>query len=345
MRIVFAGTPAFAAEHLSHLLENLALVGDATSVVAAYTQPDRRSGRGKKPLPSPVKTIALEQNIPVYQPLSLKDADAQKTLAALQADIMVVVAYGMLLPKQILDTPRLGCINIHASLLPRWRGAAPIERCLIAGDNQSGITIMQMDEGLDTGDMLLKAHCSIDEKETGDSLRAKLIDCGKPLLIESLQRLAAGNIHREVQADDLSCYAPKLQKAEGQINWQESAEQITRKIRAFTSSLTSYSVLQGERIRITEAEALASLDAEISLALQSALPGEILQCNKNGIAVCCGIKSAEQDKGPNNSVILIRELQLPGKKAMAVRDVLNGRADLFQLGEQFSQPVSAGTVC
>ena len=339
MRIVFAGTPAFAAEHFSYLLEQLSIISDDAVVVAAYTQPDRRAGRGKKLLHSPVKTIALEQGIPVYQPLSLKDAEAQKTLADMQADLMVVVAYGMLLPKQILDTPRLGCINVHASLLPRWRGAAPVERCLIAGDDQSGVTIMQMDEGLDTGDMLLKATCTIDEYETGDSLRAKLIACGKPLLVESLQQLAAGMICREKQVDDLSCYAPKLQKTEGQIDWQESAEQITRKVRAFTSSLASFTVFKGERIRITEAQALTNQ------TLQRALPGEILSCGVDGIAVRCGSQSADQINEPGHSALVIRELQLPGKRAMSVRDVLNGKADLFQVGEQFSQPNIENTVC
>ena len=250
MRIIFAGTPDFAAAHFEYLLKNHSSLSEALEIVAAYTQPDRKAGRGKKLLPPPVKSLALEHQIPVFQPTTLKSEEEQNRLKGFGADIMIVAAYGMLLPKAVLEIPRLGCINVHASLLPRWRGAAPIERAIIAGDTESGVTIMQMDVGLDTGDMLLKASCPISESETGDSLHDKLISLGQPALLESLNQFIERSITAEKQDDSQSCYAPKLNKAEGQIDWREPAGLIERKIRAFTSSLASYSVLNGERLRI-----------------------------------------------------------------------------------------------
>ena len=188
LRIVFAGTPEFAAEHLK------ALLGTSHQIVAVYTQPDRPAGRGQKLMPSPVKQLALEHDIPVYQPQTLRDADAQAELANLQADLMVVVAYGLILPQVVLDTPRLGCINSHASLLPRWRGAAPIQRSIEAGDSESGVTVMQMEAGLDTGPMLLKTHTPISAEDTGGSLHDRLANLGPAAVIEAIAGLAAGTL-------------------------------------------------------------------------------------------------------------------------------------------------------
>jgi len=328
LRIIFAGTPQFAAEHLAYLLENQQALSEAIDVVAVYTQPDRKSGRGKKQLPPPVKTVALNNNIPVYQPLSLKDLQEHQQLQALEADLMIVAAYGMLLPQAVLDIPRLGCINVHASLLPRWRGAAPIERAIIAGDRKTGITIMQMALGLDTGDMLLKKSCSIESDETGGSLHDKLIRLGQPALLETLQLLIENNVNPVKQDDSLSCYASKLQKHEGQINWQESAEQIALKIRAFTPSLATFSLLQGERIRVTQACADTQIETRL---IEKHLPGEIVSINEQFIGVVCGL-----DK--QRSLLQIHQLQLPGKKALAIADILNGHADKFSVGLQFDQP-------
>ena len=217
LRIVFAGTPDFAAKHLQALLNaNL-------QVVAVYTQPDRPAGRGNKLTPSPVKMLAVEHNIPVFQPENFKSAEAQQELAALKPDLMVVVAYGLLLPQQVLDTPRLGCINVHGSLLPGWRGAAPIQRAIWAGDPETGITIMQMDAGLDTGDMLHKMVCPITPEDTSTSLYEKLAIDGPEGMLFTIQQIADGTAKPEKQNNELATYAKKLSKEEACINWQQDA--------------------------------------------------------------------------------------------------------------------------
>lgn len=319
MRIIFAGTPAFAAAHLEALLQD-----GVHQVVAIYTQPDRRAGRGKKMHPSPVKSLALKAGIPVQQPATLKDPTQQQQLAAYNADIMVVVAYGMLLPAEVLAIPRLGCINVHASLLPRWRGAAPIERAIAQGDSETGVTIMQMDVGLDTGDMLRKAACCIESNDTGDSLREKLIGLGTPALLKTLRDINAANTAPEIQHDADSNYAKKLNKAEAQINWREPASQIERSIRAFFSAMPCFALLDDQRIRIHSAF-IVSLDKSSGSA-----PGEIIQVNNNGVTVQCG-----------EGQLALETVQLPGAKAMSIQALRNGKPTFFSLGQQFTSPDTA----
>ncbi len=317
MKIIFAGTPQFAADHLAALLNQT-----EHEVVAVYTQPDRRSGRGKKTLASPVKTLALENTIPVIQPTSLKAAEQQIELKSFHADLMVVAAYGLILPQAVLDLPRLGCINIHASLLPHWRGAAPVERAIIAGDRASGITIMQMAAGLDTGDMLLKQHCTIDALETGDSLRKKLTLIGQALLIQAIAALNDETAVHTPQDDSGSSYAKKIDKTEGCINWYASADLIDRTIRAFTSTTACFTFLQDQRLRITAAQACENHNA-------GADTGSIVAINKDYLSVQCGAGQ-----------LRIYELQIPGSKSMSISAVLNGRANLLKVGDCFSHAAS-----
>ena len=317
MRIIFAGTPQFSADHLQALLDQ-----GQHQVVAVYTQPDRRSGRGKKLHASPVKKIAEHANIPVLQPLTLKDEDALQALAQLNADVMIVAAYGLLLPQIALDTPKFGCINIHASLLPRWRGAAPIERAIIAGDKISGITIMQMAIGLDTGDMLFKSSCDIAADDTGDSLRSKMTALGIPLLFKTLSAIDADALVPEQQNESDSNYAVKIDKKEALIDWHQSAEQIDRKIRAFTSAMGCHTFLNDQRIRIIKAAPIAS-DKDNTA-------GTVIAINKKTIVVQC-----------NNSCLEISMVQIPGAKAMDIVSLLNGRPDFFTLGDCFSSPIES----
>jgi methionyl-tRNA formyltransferase len=312
LRIVFAGTPDFAKAHLE------LLAASRHKVVGAYTQPDRGAGRGKKSRPSPVKQYALQQHIPVLQPTSLKDPAAQAELAALAADIMVVVAYGLLLPPAILDIPRLGCINVHASLLPRWRGAAPIERAIAAGDPQSGVTIMQMDKGLDTGPMLCQRACSIDGDMTGDQLRQRLAELGGAALLDTLQQVAIGDHKPEPQDDTLSSYAPKLGKIEAWIDWSRDAAAIARTVRAFCSANVSVSAIGEERIKIWMAHAESKPHPQVA--------GTILSAGKNGIEVACG-----------SGILHITRLQLPGRKPLDASAILNARRAMFEPGTRLNK--------
>lgn len=307
LRIVFAGTPDFAAKHLA------ALIASHHDVVAVYSQPDRPAGRGKKLKASEVKTLALEHNLPVYQPQSLKSDDAQAELAALNADVMVVVAYGLLLPKAILDTPRLGCLNVHGSILPRWRGAAPIQRAIWAGDKETGVTIMQMDEGLDTGDMLHIATCPIDENETSASLYNKLAELGPGALVETLDKLAEGKLSAEPQDDALANYAKKLSKEEANIDWAMDATQIERNIRAFNPWPVCYTQMQGQTVKVWQATVVS----------QQGTPGQVLSADKTGITIACG-----------EQALTITQLQPQGKKPMSAQDFLNGRSDWVTPGSQ-----------
>ncbi|MBW8192777.1 methionyl-tRNA formyltransferase [Neiella marina] len=311
LNIVFAGTPDFAARHLQALLDS------DHNVIAVYSQPDRPAGRGKKLQASAVKQLALQADIPVFQPISLKDEAAQQELAALNADIMVVVAYGLLLPKAVLDTPALGCINVHGSLLPKWRGAAPIQRSLEAGDSETGVTIMQMDEGLDTGAMLLKAACAIEANDTSASLYEKLAVLGPTALLDALIPLAQGAAVAEPQDNELASYAAKLTKAESVIDWQLPTAVLDRKIRAFTPWPGSQSALNQQTIKVHQVEPL-------NQATQAA-PGTIIATSKQGIDVATG-----------DGALRLTMVQLPGKKAMPAADVLNARADWFSAGNQFS---------
>lgn len=308
--IVFAGTPLFAAHHLEALLQA------GIKVDAVYSQPDRPAGRGKQLQASPVKQVALNHNIPVYQPLNFKNPDDVAALAALKPDLLIVVAYGLLLPKSVLDIPRMGCINVHASLLPRWRGAAPIERAIEAGDAETGVTIMQMDVGLDTGDMLSKLHTPINATTTGDTLRETLSQQGSIALIDTVKQLMQAPLVGEKQDDSLANYAKKLDKAEAQLNWQQDAKTLHNKIRAFNSSNVCSGLYQDERIKIWQADVVP--------LNQSAKPGEILQVDKKGLLVACGAGG-----------LLISELQLPNAKRMKVADILNGRAGYFVEGKCF----------
>ncbi|KZX72590.1 methionyl-tRNA formyltransferase [Oleiphilus sp. HI0009] len=305
MKIIFAGTPDFAASSLA------ALINAGHNIIAVYTQPDRPAGRGKKLMPSPVKKTALEHDIKVFQPLNFKEPEARQELAELDADLMIVAAYGLILPKEVLDTPKLGCINIHASLLPRWRGAAPIQRAIQAGDSETGITIMQMDVGLDTGDMLLKERCDISDTVTGGELHDELAAMGAKSILRYLNE--PEDLIPEKQDDALANYAHKLSKAEAHIDWSLSSLEIERSVRAFNPWPVSYAEQDGQRIRVLSAKALDS---------QSNAPvGEIVEKSKNGVLVQCG-----------NGALLITQLQLAGSKAVSAADFFNGGKAILEVG-------------
>lgn len=317
MRILFAGTPEFAAAHLQALLDC-----DSHELVAVYTQPDRRAGRGKRMSISPVKALAQSAGLIVEQPLSLKDSAAQQQLASYRADVLVVAAYGLLLPPAVLNAPPLGCINVHASLLPNWRGAAPVERAIQAGDSETGVTIMQMDEGLDTGDMLLESRCAITEDETGDSLRQKLTELGPPALISTLEKMAYGKVGGTVQDEAHASYAKKLDKSEAHIDWQASAVLIDRTIRAFTSAMPCYAMLEEQRVKILSAHINTLNDDTANDASQA---GRILEVQSSAVVVQCG-----------SGIIAITQVQLAGTKPMSIAALLNGRPTFFKPGQRFA---------
>ncbi|MDP6537196.1 MAG: methionyl-tRNA formyltransferase [Gammaproteobacteria bacterium] len=310
-RICFAGTPEFASAHLSALYES------QHEVVAVYTQPDRPAGRGKSLQPSPVKRVAETYSIPVYQPDSLRSAEQHSILAGLNPDVLVVVAYGLILPADILNIPRFGCINVHASLLPRWRGAAPIERALLSGDKKSGITIMQMDEGLDTGDMLYQIAVPIAASDTRIDLENSLCLAGQKALLYTLDNLQQLLKTAMKQDDTKSCYAEKLQKSESLIDWVASAETVNRTIRAGIGRAPAFTYLQGSRIRILRA-------APSSDSFDQA-PGTIVRVDKESFQVACSASS-----------LLIYTVQLPGKNPVTVRDIFNSRPDSFAVGKTLS---------
>ncbi|WP_338464019.1 methionyl-tRNA formyltransferase [Franconibacter daqui] len=307
LRIIFAGTPDFAARHLD------ALLSSAHQVVGVFTQPDRPAGRGKKLMPSPVKVLAQQHNLPVFQPASLRAAENQQLIADLQADIMVVVAYGLILPKAVLEMPRLGCINVHGSLLPRWRGAAPIQRSLWAGDEETGVTIMQMDVGLDTGDMLYKLACPITAQDTSASLYDKLAQLGPQGLLETLAQLAEGRAQPQVQDEALVTYAEKLSKEEAKLDWSLPAAQLERCIRAFNPWPMSYFLIDEQPVKVWQASVIP--------ASRRNTPGTIIEANKLGIQVA----TAE-------GVLNLEILQPAGKKAMSAQDLLNSRREWFEPG-------------
>lgn len=304
LNIIFAGTPDFAARHLQALLDS------HHNVIGVYTQPDRPAGRGKKLTASPVKELALANNIQVYQPGSLRKEPAQQELAALNADIMVVVAYGLILPKVVLDTPRLGCINVHGSILPRWRGAAPIQRALWAGDKETGVTIMQMDVGLDTGDMLLKTSLPIEDDDTSASLYEKLAEQGPIALLQALEGLANGTLIAEKQDEALANYAEKLSKEEARLDWNKPAKQLWQEVRAFNPWPVSYFEHQGNTIKVWQ--------TQVSTTTSNAAPGTIISASKKGIEVATG-----------DGVLSLLSMQLPGKKPLNVADILNARSEWF----------------
>jgi len=299
LKIVFAGTPQFAAVHLA------ALLGSAHQVVAVYTQPDRPAGRGKQLQASPVKSLALHHELPVVQVSSLKTPEAQAELAQWSADIMVVVAYGLLLPQAVLDTPRLGCINVHASLLPRWRGAAPIQRAIEAGDASTGITIMQMDAGLDTGPMLSITPCPILADDTATDLHDRLCELGPGALLTALDDLAEGRAAPHKQPSEGVTYAHKLTKEEAAIDWTLDAALIHRRVRAFNPAPMAYFALGKERVRVLSAQPVAQLSG--------ATPGEVIRLDASGLYVACG-----------SGGLRIDTLQLAGKNPVAVKALING---------------------
>lgn len=306
LKIIFAGTPDFAARHLD------ALLASEHQVVGVFTQPDRPAGRGNKLTPGPVKVLAQAHNVPVFQPKSLKPEENQQLVADLHADIMVVVAYGLILPKAVLDMPRLGCINVHGSLLPRWRGAAPIQRSLWAGDSETGVTIMQMDVGLDTGDMLHKLSCPITAEDTSASLYDKLAQLGPQGMLFTLEMLANGSATPEVQDETQVSYAEKLSKEEARLDWSLSAAQLERCIRAFNPWPMSYFTVDDQPVKVWQASVLPH---------QNKQPGEILQADKQGIQIATA-----------DGVLNLLSLQPAGKKAMSAQDLLNSRREWFTPG-------------
>lgn len=308
MRVVFAGTPEFARA----ALECLQAAGFTIPLV--LTQPDRPAGRGMKLQPSPVKQFALAQGIPVAQPRSLRldgkyPDDAAAARAALQeagADVMVVAAYGLILPQWVLDLPRLGCLNIHASLLPRWRGAAPIHRAIEAGDAETGVTIMQMDAGLDTGDMLLMERIAIAPQDTTGTLHDKLAALGGRMVVEALELAACGGLRPQPQPAEGVTYAHKIEKAEAAIAWSQPADVIERRIRAFDPFPGATAQLGGETVKIWRAQALLQGRGSVP-------PGTIVALDEDGIGVACGQGRLE-----------VTELQRPGGKRLAAADFLRG---------------------
>jgi methionyl-tRNA formyltransferase len=311
VKIIFAGTPDFAAAHLQALIDS-----DQHQIVAVYTQPDRPAGRGKKLTASAVKQLACDHNLTVLQPPSLKDSDAQQQLASFEADIMIVVAYGLILPQVVLDTPRLGCINVHGSLLPKWRGAAPIQRAVEAGDKETGICIMQMDAGLDTGPVISVARCAIEDSDTSGSIYQKLSELGAPTLLVALEKMASGVAVAEQQDDSQSTYARKIDKSEALIDWSMSAQEISRRVRAFNPFPATFSHIGGDRVKIWGASATDKQSNNSA--------GAIIHADAEGILVQTG-----------RGQLLITEIQLAGKSKMPVSELLKSKAELFAAGQSF----------
>jgi methionyl-tRNA formyltransferase len=309
LNIIFAGTPDFAAQHLAELIQS------EHRIVAVYCPPDKPSGRGKKLTACATKTLALEHSIAVEQPVNFKNPDDQKKLAHYKADVMVVVAYGLLLPISILETPRLGCINVHGSLLPKWRGAAPIQRALEAGDAETGVTIMQMDKGLDTGDMLLKVSCAIEQEDTSVSLYEKLAKLGPKALIKALSLMATNSHSSQQQDNSQATYAAKLNKAESEIDWQLSASVLHQKLRAYIPWPVAQFTFTDDndkqhRIKVWQASVVDQSEKHQA--------GKILKVDKSGITVATG-----------KNALRLEMLQLPNKKALPCHDVINGRPEWF----------------
>lgn len=310
LNIVFAGTPAFGLPCLD------ALHHSAHQIRALYTQPDRPAGRGRKMQASAVKEWGLAQQIPIYQPLNFKNQETITELADLKPDVMIVIAYGLILPRAVLEIPRLGCINVHASLLPRWRGASPIQHALLAGDAQSGVTIMQMDVGMDTGAMYCKAECTLEPSDTAASLHDKLARLSVPPLLATLDALVHQAISPEEQNNELATYAGKINKDDARIDWHDEAVAIDRIIRAFNPWPIAYTLIGEEVVRIHQAKVIDQISSQA--------PGTVLHLDKKGMLVATG-----------NKTILIEKIQFPGGKAISIADWLNSGKTQLHAGLVF----------
>jgi methionyl-tRNA formyltransferase len=306
MKLIFAGTPEFAAQALT------AIVAAGHDVALVLTQPDRPAGRGMSLQPSAVKKVALEHGIEVFQPLTLRDAEAQAKIAAVGTEVMVVAAYGLILPQVVLDMPRFGCINIHGSLLPRWRGAAPIQRALLAGDAETGVCIMQMEAGLDTGPVLLRGAFSIEAGDTTATLHDRLAELGAKLVVEALGKLP---LPAEPQPVDGVTYAHKIEKAEALIDWSKSAAELDRHIRAFNPFPGAQAVFGGQTVKLWQATPVAG-EGEI---------GTILAVDRGGVVVTCG-----------TGALAVSELQKAGGKRLPVQQFLAGHP--LKVGDRFDSP-------
>lgn len=297
MKILFAGTPEFAATALHSLVQA------GYPVVAVLTQPDRPAGRGMQLTASPVKQYALRNGLAVLQPASLKTEPIRQTLRDFGADVMVVAAYGLILPQAVLEIPRYGCLNIHASLLPRWRGAAPIQRAILAGDRETGITIMQMDAGLDTGDMLLQKRCPISATDTAQTLHDRLAALGADSIVEALQGLAGGTLQPQRQDEGLACYASKITKAEARLDWSRPAAELARAVRAYNPFPIAQTEWHGTMIKIWQARPTPG----------TGIAGTVLTTGKAGIEVACG-----------DGALLLETLQKPGGKPLPAGQFMQG---------------------
>lgn len=312
LNIVFAGTPPFAATILADLINS------EHNIIAAFTQPDRPKGRGRKMMPSAVKALAENNNIPVHQPLSLKTPEAFNTLKALGADVIVVVAYGLILPQNILDLPRFGCLNVHASLLPAWRGAAPIQHAILKQDEKTGVVIMQMDAGLDTGDMLVTKEYALSSQDTLQRVEDNLAPLGSTALLETLTLCETNKLSPVKQDDAHASYAHKITKADTLLHWHHTAKELDARIRAFNPRPVAHTLLGDMLIKIHEATVLDESN--------SGAPGTIISVSKKGIDVAT----------QGGSLLRLLTLQVPGGKPLQAVDILNGKADLFVPGAQFT---------
>lgn len=307
LNLVFAGTPAFGLPCLE------ALVQSSHYLKAIYTQPDRPSGRGRKMQASDVKTWALAHDKPIFQPINFKDPATVAELAALKPDVLIVIAYGLILPKTVLTIPKFGCINVHASLLPAWRGASPIQQAILHGDRISGVTIMQMDAGMDTGDMLVQAKCEVTEEDTAETLHNKLAEISVAPLLATIDALNHHQISPQKQGDEGISYAPKITKEQAEISWAAPARTISRQIRAYNPWPIAYTKMGQDILRIHQASIIQSSSG--------AVPGTILSMDKKGMIIAAG-----------EDCICIEMLQFSGGKVLKVADWLNAKSKSLQTG-------------
>lgn len=310
MKIIFAGTPDIAAAVLKTLIET------QQNIIACLTQPDRPQGRGLKLTASPVKEVAIQHNIPVLQPVSLKTADTQQLLIDLHADLMIVLAYGLILPQAVLNIPKLGCINIHASILPRWRGAAPIQHAILAGDTETGITIMQMDAGLDTGSILATYPCDIDPTYTSADLYKKLTTVARHAITDTLNKMQHSRLLSIPQNNSLATYAPKIEKAHAKIDWHMPAIEIIRRIKAYNPWPVAFTSFMQQTIRVWQAELVN--DNKLNAKPTSGAPGTIVAIDKTGIQVAT-----------SNGFVRLLTLQFPNKKAQSAVEICHAHKELM----------------